>query len=72
MSHLFRKSAIDGSFAKLTPVITPVGRIFDEESAHVGAERMAAPIAMGYENAAENDGQARESCLCPEVVPLLR
>ena len=33
---------------------------------------MAAPIAMGYENAAENDGQARESCLCPEVVPLLR
>ena len=55
----------------LTQVIQLVGRIADEEAVKLSADRVAVLTAMGYEDAAENSGQAREGKL-RQVIQLLK
>ena len=57
--------------AQLARGIQLVSQISDEEAVRLGSDRLASIIAMGYEDAAENDGQPRESRL-RQVVRLLR
>lgn len=55
----------------LTQVLQIVGRIAEEEAVKLSTDRLASLAALGYEDAAENSGQAREGKL-RQVIQLLK